>query len=62
MLWDALTLDTEHKCFLLNEEKERRKGVPGFDKENWPDMADETWTKSTHSYYGTELNTHFMRV
>ena len=56
--WDALALDTEHKCFVLNEEKDRLKAAPGFDKDNWPDMADETWAKSIHSYYGTESNTH----
>jgi sporulation protein YlmC with PRC-barrel domain len=60
--WDALTLDTEHKCFVLNEEKDRLKAAPGFDKHNWPDMADETWAKSIHSYYGTESNSHETRV
>lgn len=60
--WDALTLDTENKCFVLNEEKDRLKAAPGFDKDNWPDMADETWEKSIHSYYGTESNTRETRI
>ena len=60
--WDALTLDTENKCFVLNEEKDRLKAAPGFDKDNWPDMADETWAKSIHSYYGTESKTHENRT
>lgn len=52
--WNALTLDAEHKRFRLNVEKERLKNAPGFDKDHWPDMADETWAKQIHTYYGTK--------
>ncbi len=51
--WNALTLDTEHKRFVLNVEKERLKDAPGFDKQHWPDMADQLWANKIHSYYGT---------
>ena len=51
--WDALTLDTENKRFTLNVEKDRLKAAPGFDKDEWPDMADPSWAQSIHSYYGT---------
>jgi sporulation protein YlmC with PRC-barrel domain len=51
--WDALTLDTEHKRFTLNVEKDRLKDAPGFDKSHWPNMADQTWQKEIHAYYGT---------
>jgi len=51
--WDALTLDTENKRFVLNVEKDRLKDAPGFDKDHWPNMADRTWAKEIHSYYGT---------
>src|SRR5512146_2098640 len=38
--WDPLSLDeTTHK-FLLNVPKSRLENAPGFDKNNWPDMAD----------------------
>ena len=50
--WSALTLDTENKRFVLDVEKERLEGAPGFDKDQWPDMADPTWAKSIHAYYG----------
>ena len=50
--WAALILDTENKRFVLNVEKETLKNAPGFDKDNWPDMADASWTKEIHSYYG----------
>lgn len=52
--WSALTLDTEHKRFVLNVNKERLTEAPGFDKGKWPDMADASWTKKIHSYYGTQ--------
>lgn len=52
--WEALKLDTENECFVLNVEKERLENAPGFDPDRWPDMADSTWQNEVHSYYGTE--------
>jgi sporulation protein YlmC with PRC-barrel domain len=52
--WNALTLDTVNKRFVLNVEKERLENAPGFDKDNWPNMADETWATEIHSFYGTK--------
>lgn len=51
--WNALKLDTENKRFILNVSKEKLKDAPGFDKDAWPDMANQTWANSIHSYYGT---------
>ncbi|MCY7308663.1 MAG: PRC-barrel domain-containing protein [Rhodoferax sp.] len=51
--WNALTLDTVNKRFTLNVEKDRLKDAPGFDADDWPDMADPTWQQNVHSYYGT---------
>jgi len=51
--WNALTLDTKNKRFVLNVEKERLKQAPGFDTDKWPNMADQAWAKEIHSYYGT---------
>jgi sporulation protein YlmC with PRC-barrel domain len=51
--WSALTLDTENKRMILNVSKERLENAPGFDKDNWPDMADPVWANGIHSYYGT---------
>lgn len=50
----AMQLDTENKRFILNQSKERLENAPGFDKDNWPDFADETWNESIHSYYGVQ--------
>jgi len=49
--WSALTLDTSDKCFVLDVDKERLKNAPGFDKDHWPSMADETWARTVHTYY-----------
>jgi sporulation protein YlmC with PRC-barrel domain len=51
--WRALVLDTDNHCFVLDVSKERLEKAPGFDKDNWPSMADETWATNVHSYYGT---------
>ena len=52
--WAALTLDTVNKRFVLDASKDRLESAPGFDKEDWPDMADTSWEKSIHEYYGTK--------
>lgn len=52
--WAALKLDTVNKRFVLDVSKDRLKDAPGFDKDNWPDMADTTWEKGIHDYYGTK--------
>lgn len=52
--WSALTLDTVNKRFVLNVEKERLENAPGFDKDNWPNMADESWASEIHTFYGTK--------
>lgn len=52
--WNALQLDTVNKRFLLKVEKESLESAPGFDKDDWPDMADPTWQNTIHSYYGTK--------
>src|SRR3569832_1248439 len=49
--WDALTLDAERECFILDVEKDRLKNAPGFDKDHWPAMADMQWASEIHSYY-----------
>ncbi len=52
--WSALKLDTENKRFVLDVEKSRLEGAPGFDKDDWPDMADSTWMDTVHAYYGVK--------
>lgn len=49
--WVALTMDAANKCFILNVDKERLKNAPGFDKDQWPMMADMRWATSVYEYY-----------
>lgn len=49
--WSALTLDTANKRFLLDVDVERLKNAPGFDKDQWPNMADTSWSSTVDSYY-----------
>jgi len=51
--WDALTVDEEEHEFILNVDKATLEQAPGFDKDNWPDMADPTWGSEIYSYYGS---------
>jgi sporulation protein YlmC with PRC-barrel domain len=51
--FEALKLDTENKCFILDVDKARLQNAPGFDKDDWPDMADPTWVSGIRSFYGT---------
>jgi sporulation protein YlmC with PRC-barrel domain len=36
---------------ILNVDKDRMQNAPGFDKDNWPNMADAEWGQTVHSYY-----------
>lgn len=54
--WDALKLDPVNKRFVLDVNKERFENAPGFDSDQWPDMADQSWSESIHTYYGTSVN------
>ncbi len=50
--WNALTLDADRHCFVLDADQERFQKAPGFDKDHWPAMADATWANRVHEYYG----------
>lgn len=51
--WSALTVDTENKRLVMDTDEARLENAPGFDADNWPNMADATWEKTVHGYYGT---------
>lgn len=50
--WQALTMRTEEKAFVLNVDKETLKNAPGFDKDNWPETVDREWLTGIYDYYG----------
>lgn len=51
--WNALRLDEDEKVFILNVDKRTMESAPGFDKDNWPDMANTTWATGLFQHYGT---------
>jgi len=50
--WSALSYDSSADRFVLGVDKPLLERAPGFDKTNWPDMADRTWSAEVCSYYG----------
>jgi sporulation protein YlmC with PRC-barrel domain len=52
--WKRLSVDEDNKRFILDVSKETLERAPGFDKDNWPDMADPSWSSQIHTHYGVE--------
>ncbi|TCG04703.1 photosystem reaction center subunit H [Paraburkholderia steynii] len=52
--WGMLSLDTSCKRFVLSASSEQIRNAPGFDKDNWPAMADPNWAATVHAYYGSK--------
>jgi sporulation protein YlmC with PRC-barrel domain len=51
--WSSLRWDERQERLLLDVEKYRLDEAPGFDKDNWPDMAEASWATRVHDYFGT---------
>lgn len=52
--WTALQLDTERHAFVMDAPRERFEDAPGFDKDHWPDVADDAqWHRDVHAHYRT---------
>ena len=49
---EALKFDNIKESFILNVDKERLKNAPGFDKDNWPNMADTQFRDKVYGHYG----------
>ncbi len=52
--WQALSLDAPNKRLILDIDKSRLETAPGFNKDDWPDMANSEWELGIHNYYGTK--------
>jgi sporulation protein YlmC with PRC-barrel domain len=50
--WKALQLDREKQEFILDVDRKTIENAPGFDKHNWPDMADRSFGSAVHEHYG----------
>lgn len=51
--WSRLTLDEGRKVFVLDVDRATLEKAPGFDKDNWPDMADRAWGHRICTYYSS---------
>lgn len=49
--WKAFSYDPDQDAFILSIDKSLLKNAPGFDKDNWPDMADRKWEEGIYNYY-----------
>lgn len=50
--FEALTVDTERECFVLDINKERLKDAPGFNKDNWPSSPNRDFINQVYTHYG----------
>jgi sporulation protein YlmC with PRC-barrel domain len=50
--WQALRIDEGEHQFVLDVERKTLENAPGFDKDNWPDMADPAFGAAIHEHYG----------
>lgn len=53
--WSSLTYNPKQECFVVKMGKEELKNAPGFDKNNWPNMADPTWQKTITTFYADKF-------
>lgn len=47
----SLDPTADNKFLTFNVDKDRLKNASGFDKKNWPNMADQRWATETHTFY-----------
>jgi sporulation protein YlmC with PRC-barrel domain len=55
---EAFDVDTEDEKFILDANREKLENSPGFDKDNWPSTADNTFTNRVYNHYGVERRTY----
>lgn len=49
------------RSLVLSLDKERLKTAPGFDKKNWPTMANPDWTKDVDAFYVGDVNPNMKK-
>ena len=50
--WSAFAIDTREHEFILDVDRSALEKAPGFDKNNWPDMADDDFAMAIYTHYG----------
>ena len=54
--FDALTVDANNECFVLDADREKLENAPGFDENNWPNFADPQWSSRVHDAWGVPVS------
>lgn len=49
--WAMFDYQDDEDAFKINVSKEKLKSATGFNKDEWPDFADEEWINKVHNYY-----------
>ncbi len=52
--WEALRLDAQRRCFVIDTDREHLRHAPGFDPLHWPSMAQPTWISALYEFYGVD--------
>ena len=47
----SLTHDDHGRYFVLDTTRETLKSAPGFDSEDWPDVASDEWREEVDAHY-----------
>lgn len=55
MPWHIFSYHPEREKFIISLDKEKLKNSPGFDKDNWPDMSESSWSNTIRDYYGNDM-------
>ncbi|UEM23771.1 PRC-barrel domain-containing protein [Skermanella mucosa] len=49
--WQALRVDERRRQVWIDIDRARLREAPGFDKDDWPDMADLSWGHRVHGFW-----------
>lgn len=50
--FETLQIDGENERIILDVQKKHLENAPGFNKNNWPDTAQEEWQTEVYEFYG----------
>lgn len=49
---EAFEIDNKKEEFVLDVSRDKLENAPGFDKDNWPSTANDTFINKVYSHYG----------
>lgn len=51
---ESLALDAPNHQFILDVSRDKLENAPGFDEDDWPNVADRDWGANIYAHYGQE--------